>query len=113
MTASRDKVSATLDTHRRGSRWACNCGFALDEDMPYITHQSHLVDELVKATASEQVTTEAELDALPDRTIVRSAAGTVANLVGPRAYFFGYEAAVSRRLLELPVTILQHGAVTV
>ena len=109
MTTAKDAIATTMDIHRWGSKWACNCGVPLDEDMPYITHRAHVVDELVKVTASQQATTAAELAELPDRTVIRSAAGTIACLNGDSAYFFGFETSVARNLLELPVTILQLG----
>ncbi|WP_409017051.1 hypothetical protein [Arthrobacter sp. MP_2.3] len=38
--------------------------------------------------------------------VVRTAAGTIANLVSGRAYCFGYEASAPASTLALPVTVL-------
>lgn len=117
MTKTNEAIATTLEKHsswRAHSResWTCACGYPLSADTPAIDHRAHLIAELVQANVHEQVTTTAELDALPDRTIVRSAAGTVANLAGDQAYFFGHESSVPRRMLELPLIILQHAEVT-
>ncbi len=55
------------------------------------------------------ITTVEELDALPDMTVVRSKAGTIANIVGDRAYVFGFEGSAPRVSLALPATILHEG----
>lgn len=52
------------------------------------------------------ITTAEELDALHDRSVVSTSAGTIANLVGDAAYFFGYEVSASRSILSLPATVL-------
>lgn len=52
------------------------------------------------------ITTPEELDALADRTVVRTAAGSIVNIVGDRAYIFGYESSAPRRTLGLPATVL-------
>lgn len=116
MTKAKETIATTLEQHWSAeydvtkSQFQCKCGAPLNEDMPAIELRAHLVEQLLAAAASPQVTTPDELAALPDRTVVRGAAGTVANLVGGSAYFFGYEASVSRQLLDLPVTILQLGS---
>lgn len=52
------------------------------------------------------ITTAEELDALPDMSVVRTSAGTIANIVGHDAYFFGYEKSAHRGVLALPATVL-------
>jgi CDGSH-type Zn-finger protein len=115
MTTARKRITAILDQHKDMAydgpkrQWQCRCGVPLSEDTPAIDHRAHLIEQLLAATKNPQVNTTAELEALPDRTVVQSAAGTIANLVGDSAFFFGYEASVSRRMLDLPVTVLQLG----
>lgn len=56
------------------------------------------------------VTTVEELLALPAMTVVRSAAGSIVNIVGGEAYFFGYETTAPATTLALPATVLHEGA---
>lgn len=51
------------------------------------------------------ITTAEELDAL-QMVVVRTSAGTIANIVNGRAYCFGYEASAPIGSLTLPVTVL-------
>lgn len=52
------------------------------------------------------ITTEEERDSLPDRTVVLSAAGTIANIVGGRVHVFGITDTCPVNLLKLPLTVL-------
>lgn len=52
------------------------------------------------------VSTAEELEALPEGTVVRSAAGTIASLEHGQAFLFGSGGSVPRRLLELPLIVL-------
>ena len=113
-TTARDTITATIDQHRWGSKWACNCGLPLDEDMPYITHRAHLVDELVAAIANPQVTTVEELDALPVGSVVRSANGVwqkdpdddgISPWVAP-----GSQRLYAARWVMLPATVVALGS---
>lgn len=64
---------------------------------------------VIEALQPRSVTTMDELLALPDMSVVRSRAGTIANIVGGQAYFFGFEKPAPIKLLALPVTVLQEG----
>lgn len=116
MTTTKDAIITTLDRHNDirfdgpKRQWQCICGVPLSDDMPRIGQRAHLVSELLATTMRPEVTTADELAALPDMTVVLTAAGTIANLVGDRAYFFGYDASVSRSVLALPATVLRPGA---
>jgi len=54
------------------------------------------------------ITTVAELDAL-HMVVVRTAAGTIANVINGRAYCFGYEGSAPASSLALPATVLHEG----
>jgi len=75
MTTARDTITETMDVHRWGSMMSCHCGAPIDEDMPYISHRAHVIDELVNALAPQRITAVEELDELPVGSVVRSANG--------------------------------------
>lgn len=85
------------------------------------SHERHCgveyLDDLTKPleragySKPRQVTTPEALDALPDRTVVLTKAGSIVNIVGDRVYVFGYEASAPRRTLALPATVLYSPAV--
>lgn len=66
------------------------------------------VDVLIAAgyTKPRTIETTEELDALPDMTVIRTAAGTITNLIGKDAHLFGYEKPAARGVLALPATVL-------
>ena len=52
------------------------------------------------------ITTEEERASLPDMAVVRSSAGSIANVSQGRAYFFGFEHGVDAKMLALPLDVL-------
>lgn len=56
-------------------------------------------------TKPRMVTTLEELNDL-HMAVVRTSAGSIANIVNERAYFFGYEASCPASTLALPATVL-------
>lgn len=52
------------------------------------------------------ITTEEERASLPDMSVVRSSAGSIANVVQGRAYFFGFEHGLDAKMLALPLDVL-------
>lgn len=71
------------------------------------SHASHIADSILAAGYRKLrvVTKPEELDKL-HMVVVRTEAGTIANIVGGRAYCFGYEQSAPVGALALPVTIL-------
>ncbi|MDI2019718.1 hypothetical protein [Paenarthrobacter nicotinovorans] len=67
-----------------------------------------LLDQIAELTP-RTITTVEELLALPSLTVVRSAAGSIVNIVGDEAFFFGYEITAPVTTLALPITVLQEG----
>jgi len=59
----------------------------------------------LKAAQPRTITTREELGSA-QMVVVRTDAGTIANLVNGRAYCFGYESSVPVDTLALPVTVL-------
>lgn len=52
------------------------------------------------------ITTDEEREQLPNSSVVRSDAGSIANIQDGKAYFFGFEHPVDAKMLALPITIL-------
>lgn len=67
-----------------------------------------LLDKIAELTP-RTITTVEELLALPSLTVVRSAAGSIANIVGDEAFFFGYEVTAPVTALALPATVIHKG----
>ena len=68
------------------------------------------VERILNAGWAKQrtITAAEELDEL-HMVVVRTAAGTIANVVNGRAYCFGYEGSAPARSLALPATVLHEG----
>lgn len=80
---------------------------AVPRDGKYMIVDRIAADDILAAgyRKPRTITTVTELLAL-HMVVVRTAGGSVANIVNERAFFFGYEASCSARTLALPATVL-------
>ncbi len=96
MTTERDELAKVLHSIRDLTLECCeDCNRAIAEEILAAGYRK-----------PSTITTIEELQALPDMTVVRTSAGTIANLVRGDAYFFGYEKTAKATVLSLPVTVL-------
>ena len=92
----------------------CSCGAAMqpqEAQWEMANLAAHQSDVLLAAgwVKPRTITTVEELLALPSLTVVRSAAGSIVNIVGDEAFFFGYEVTAPVTTLALPATVLHEG----
>lgn len=73
-------------------------------DLSDVNHADTVLG-LIEARKPRTITTVEELEHL-QMVVVRTTAGSIANVVDGRAYFFGYEASAPVGSLSLPATVL-------
>lgn len=89
----------------------CKCGRSLEpseaDPDSREPHAAHVAQALANAgyRKPRTITDWAELAGL-NMGVVRTSAGTIANIVDGRAYFFGYETSASVGGLGLPAVVL-------
>lgn len=109
-------ASGTVNTraaHHGGDAWAdLDAGdknTVREAALPYIFHGTKALADL-GWERRQTINTREELEEA-QLMVVLTDAGTIANLVNGRAFFFGYESSVPVATLALPVTVLwQHEA---
>jgi len=93
----------------------CQCGRSLEpseaDPDSHAPHTAHVAQELTDAGYGKRrtITDWAELAKL-QCGVVRTTAGTIANIVDGRAYFFGYETSAPVGGLALPAVVLWESA---
>lgn len=105
-------ASGTVNTraaHHGGDAWADldtgDKNTIREAALPYIFHGTKALADL-GWERRKTIHTSEELAALPDMSVVRSSAGSIANIILGRAYFFGAELDTSMDVLALPLTVL-------
>lgn len=107
--AAAEGATTSRANHGRGLQWASmgpmQKNAVREAALPFIYHGTKALADL-GWERRRVIHTEEGRAALKDMTVVRSAAGTIANVFSGRAYFFGAEQDTPVDVLALPLVVL-------